>query len=130
MRIIFFLLIALGAGLYFPSSRQVIVDTAQPVIDPVLRWSTRGEMRQIIRDLEALSEIPRRFPLDQEEFREWMEDEYEGDARTDPWGAAYEFRLSSNTFSIVSPGPDGQMNTDDDVSADGELRNDVRRERR
>ncbi|MDX1568733.1 MAG: hypothetical protein R3223_13080, partial [Longimicrobiales bacterium] len=64
MRILFFLLIGLGAALYFPQSREVIVDTAQPVIDPVLRWSTRGEMRQITRDLEALSEVPRRFPLD------------------------------------------------------------------
>lgn len=129
MRILFFLLIGLGAALYFPSSREVIVDTAQPVIDPVLRWSTRGEMRQISRDLEALSEIPRRFPLDQEAFREWMEREYEGDARTDPWGAAYELRLSSSTFTIVSPGPDRQFNTNDDVVAEGELRTDVRRQR-
>jgi len=129
VKIVFFLLIALGAALYFPSSRQVVLDTAQPVIDPVLRWSTRGEMRQIVRDLEALSEIPRRFPVDQEEFRNWMEREYEGDATTDPWGARYELRLTSETFSIVSPGPDGAMNTEDDVTSEGELRQDVRRGR-
>lgn len=129
MKIVFFVLVALGAALYFPSSREVVLDTAQPVIDPVLRWSTRGEMRQIVRDLEALSEIPRRFPLDEEEFRDWMEREYEGDATTDPWGATYQLRLSSNDFSIVSPGPDGSFGTDDDVVSEGELRQDVRRGR-
>lgn len=129
MKIVFFVLVALGAALYFPTSRAVVLDTAQPVIDPVLRWSTRGEMRQIVRDLEALSEIPRRFPLDQEEFHDWMEREYEGDATTDPWGATYDLRLSSGTFSIVSPGPDGAFNTEDDVVSEGELRQDVRRGR-
>lgn len=122
MKIVFFLLIALGAGLYFPQSRGVIVETARPVLDPVLRWSTRGEMRRIVRDLENRSATTRSFPSEQRQFVAWMEREYQGDATTDPWGRNYVIRMASDSFAIVSPGPDGLLDTADDVSLEGGLR--------
>lgn len=44
------------------------------------------------------------------------------DATTDPWGAAYLYRpdRKGTSFIICSPGPDGRLNTSDDLSAYGQ----------
>ena len=62
MKAIFLFLIALGAALYFPQSRAVVVDLASPVLTPVLRWSTRGEMERIVGDLETEDQTGRALP--------------------------------------------------------------------
>lgn len=36
----------------------------------------------------------------------------------DPWGRAYVYRLDGTVFTVLSPGPDGQAGTGDDLSAD------------
>lgn len=42
----------------------------------------------------------------------------------DPWGAAYEYRFPgkkrANDFEIISNGPDGMANTEDDISSQDE----------
>lgn len=120
MKVIFILLCALGAALYFPESRSVVLDASEPVLNPVLRWSTRGEMRKIARDLESQGQTGRNFPSEQEAFVEWMDRNYQGVTSTiDAWGATYTLRLRADSFGIVSPGPDGELSTDDDVVVEG-----------
>ena len=53
-KIIILLALALGAALYFPQSRPVVLDTFAPVINPVLRWQTNGELNQILRELQTI----------------------------------------------------------------------------
>lgn len=114
------LLIALGAALYFPESRAVVLDASEPVLNPVLRWSTRGEMRTIAGDLETQSQTGRNFPTDQEAFVEWMDRNYQGVTSTlDSWGSTYTLRLSADSFEVVSPGPDGEPGTGDEVIVGG-----------
>lgn len=120
MKVVFILLCALGAALYFPESRAVVLDASEPVLNPVLRWSTRGEMRKIARDLESQSQTSRDFPSEQEAFVSWMDRNYQGVTSTvDAWGATYSIRLWSDSFGVVSPGPDGEPGTGDEVVVKG-----------
>ena len=53
-KFVILLLILFGASLYFPQTRPVVVDTINPVLNPVLIWQTKGEMNRIGRELETL----------------------------------------------------------------------------
>ena len=120
MKFVFILLCALGAALYFPESRAVVLEASEPVLNPVFRWSTRGEMRKIARDLESLGQAGRDFPAEQEAFVEWMDRNYQGVTSTiDAWGATYHLQLRSDSFTVVSPGPDGELGTGDEVEVGG-----------
>lgn len=99
------LLAAIGAAFYFPSSRLVVYEKAAPVLDPVLRWSANREMKKIVHDLERYDEIYARLP-DQREWSPWLEDNFAGDAGTDPWSNKYIFRSWTDSFYVASPGPD------------------------
>jgi general secretion pathway protein G len=35
----------------------------------------------------------------------------------DPWGRPYEYKVTGSTFEIRSLGPDGQSNTEDDITS-------------
>lgn len=37
-------------------------------------------------------------------------------ARNDSWGNPFQYRRDGSSFEIRSAGPDGQMNTDDDIT--------------
>lgn len=39
------------AALYFPDSRQMIIDEAMPVLHPVLVWSAEREMEELSRSV-------------------------------------------------------------------------------
>lgn len=131
LRVLFFVAIALGAAMYFPQSRAVVLDVSEPVLNPVRRWSTRGEMRQIARDLESESQTGSGFPQNQEEFVLWMDRTYrEGsESSMDPWGNVYTLRFFPDSFGVVSLGPDGQPETGDEEMVTGELEGTVRRRR-
>lgn len=128
LRAVFVFLVALGAALYFPGSRAMVLDATEPVLNPVFRWSTRGEMRKIVRDLETLSQTGRPFPTDQDAFERWMDRTYRGITSTlDAWENTYVLRVSYDTFVVIAPGPDGEPDTADDVVLSGELDRSVRR---
>lgn len=116
LKILLVLAALLGAALYFPSTRPVVLETAAPILDPALRWSTRGEMNQLARDLEQRERTSRTLPDPRTQWAEWLELEYQGgDATTDAWGTPYAYFLYPDSFSILSHGPDEQRGTDDDL---------------
>jgi general secretion pathway protein G len=43
-----------------------------------------------------------------------------GEIPTDPWGNEYVYRKNGREFEIISPGPDGQEGTEDDISSANE----------
>lgn len=116
MRTVFVILVALGAALYFPRSRAVLLDTAAPVLNPVLGWATRGEMRAMARDLEQRVNTGRSIPSNGREFATWLENNYQaGDSRTDSWGQPYTMQRWADSFAVISAGPDGRTGTEDDL---------------
>lgn len=116
MRAVLVVLVALGAALYFPRSRAVLLDTIAPVLNPMLGWATRGEMRAMARDLEQRVNTGRPIPTNRQEFETWLANNYQaGDSRTDSWGNLYELERWADSFAVVSPGPDGEVGTDDDI---------------
>lgn len=115
-KIIVVLLALLGAALYFPSTRPVVLETAAPILDPVLRWSTRGEMNRLARDLEQMERTSRRLPEPREQWPAWLEREYQGgEAALDAWGTPYAYILWPDSFAILSHGPDQARGSGDDV---------------
>ena len=114
-KIIFFLLLCLGAALYFPRTRPVVLDTLAPVMNPVLTWQTRGEMDQIARELQMINREGQALPEPGQEFLAWMGRNFQGGDSEDAWGSAYSLRIWPDSVGIISNGPDLELNTDDDI---------------
>lgn len=115
-KIFLLLLVALGLGLYFERSRAVILDWAAPVLQPVFRWQTNGEMETLARDMISQGRTMRTMPLNQSDFQGWVRREYLGeDSGTDSWGTWYELQVRQDSFFIVSAGRDTQFGTPDDL---------------
>ncbi|MEX2526652.1 MAG: hypothetical protein WEA09_03365 [Gemmatimonadota bacterium] len=114
---IFLLLLAgLGAGMYFPQSRAVIMETIQPALNPAYAWMTRGEMDQMISDLELADRTSGGIPAGRGEFEPWLERRYPQEAsRVDGWDTMYRLEASRNQFTVISAGPDREFGTADDI---------------
>ena len=129
-KVILFLLVAFGASLYFPESRAKVVEAAEPVLTPMLTWSTKGEMRKITRDLETFERSWSSLPSG-EKFGDWLSQKYHSESgRTDSWGNEYSLEVWADSFAVVSPGLDGQLGTPDDLQASKPRVPDPRRRRR
>jgi hypothetical protein len=108
------LLVVLGAALYFPTSRALVVEYGGPLLNPAFRLATRAEMGKISRDVQTYEREtgtvpePRAFPT-------WLEGRYAGDATLDSWGNTYVLVVRRGAFDIVSLGPDGRLGTSDDI---------------
>lgn len=113
-KIILTFLVALAAALYFPKSRAVLIDVAGPVLNPMFSMATSAEMEKIAREVQTYERTTGRMP-EPRNFQRWLEDRYAGDAMQDSWGGDYTLEIRRNQFDIVSPGPDGLLNTDDDI---------------
>jgi len=114
-KLLFFFLILLGASLYFPQTRPVVLKYLAPVINPVLTWQTKGEMQQIGRELETLNRQGSDLPTPGSSFQHWMEGRFMGGSRTDGWGVDYTLRVWRDSVGIVSNGPDREIGTPDDI---------------
>jgi hypothetical protein len=85
-KLILLLVLGFVTALYFPDSRQVIVDKAMPVLQPMLIWNAEREMEN-----------------------------FTADAATDPWGTTYSYQAWADSFAIRSDGPDGDRGSVDDL---------------
>ncbi len=119
-KVLVVLLIALGAALYFPESREVVVETTQPVLNPWHRWMTQQEMERIVDDLETVDASQGRLPSGTGEFDAWMDDRYPSESsRMDGWGTRYRLEVVGSTFRVISAGPDQEFGTDGDIVREG-----------
>ena len=113
-RLILLVILGFVAALYFPDSRQAMIDQAMPVIEPVLIWSAE-------REIEEMSRIVRRDARETYQLPEtrgwatWLTANFSANAMTDPWGKTYSYRAWPDSFRIRSNGPDLLLNTEDDV---------------
>lgn len=114
-KVILILLILLGAALYHPKTRPVVVEVFAPVINPVLTWQTKGEMDRIGRELQTLNREGGTLPAPGVAFQNWMDRNFMGPATSDAWGTLYTLRVWADSVGIVSNGPDLEIGTADDV---------------
>ena len=110
------LLIVLGfvAALYFPDSRQAMIEIADPVIQPVLVWSAEREMARLSQGVRLQAREDFTLPTNRT-WNAWLTENFSGDATTDPWGTLYAYQAWADSFAIRSDGPDGERDTEDDL---------------
>ncbi len=109
-------MIVLGfvAALYFPDSRQMIIDEAMPVLQPVLIWNAERELGELSRAVRRQAREKYQLPQ-RREWNAWLEANFYGGGGTDPWGRAYSYRSWPDSFAIRSFGPDGERGNEDDL---------------
>lgn len=115
-KVILFLLVLLGAAFYFPQTRMTVIDTLGPVVNPVLIWQTNGEIERIGRELQTLAREGSDLPSPGERFENWMSKNFFGGAKTDAWGVGYSMMVGRDWVTIVSNGPDQEIDTADDIA--------------
>lgn len=113
-RVLLMIVFGLSAAMYFPDSRQAIVDRAMPVLTPILKRAAVGEMDKIGSELITYDRIGRPMPT-RGEWLGWLEKNFSADVSIDPWGSAYQFYTWPDSFAIISFGPDKERGTEDDI---------------
>lgn len=120
-KILVMLIVTLALGLTFPTSRAVILDYAEPLLQPAYSWMTTQELNQIVEDLEVHQETRGELPAGRGEFDEWMDGRYpQAPSREDAWGTRYRLEVTGERFRVVSAGPDGEFDTERDIWREGE----------
>ncbi|MDX1495353.1 MAG: hypothetical protein R3253_14900 [Longimicrobiales bacterium] len=113
-RLFLLLVLALLVWIYFPETRAMLMDVAEPVVLPVQRWSTEEEMRQVARNVVEHERLTGEMPSGAR-WLEWLDYRYSGDEiKLDPWGSPYQLETSSDSVWILSMGPDRIRATPDD----------------
>jgi hypothetical protein len=127
-KILLLIALVLGAALYFPESRPVVLDILAPVLNPVFRWQTNGELSHILRELQTIQrEGHQPLPQPGEDFQAWMARNFQGGETKDSWGNLYSMRVWRDSVGIVSRGPDLEIQTLDDIQVTMPVPRDGRR---
>jgi hypothetical protein len=99
---------------YFPETRAMLMEAAEPVVVPLARWGTEEEMAQVARnvvDQERLTGVLPSGPA----WLDWLRYRYASpEATEDPWGSTYQLLASKDSVWILSYGPDQTRETEDD----------------
>jgi hypothetical protein len=106
--------LAVATWLYFPETRAMLLDVAEPVVLPVMRWSTEEEMATVGRNAVERERLTGELPIG-EAWLGWLQFRYASDeARMDPWGSTYQLEVSKDSVWTLSYGPDRTRGTTDD----------------
>lgn len=115
-KVLLALLILLGAGLYFPESREVLVERSRPLLNPGYRWMTAQQMERILLDLENHEGTRGELPSGLGEFDDWLDQRYpQESSREDAWGTRYRLDVGMDELRVISAGPDGEFGTESDL---------------
>jgi len=113
-RLLLLIMLGVVATYYFPDSRQMLLEFAQPVLVPMVKWSTKEEMGQVGRNVIEHERLTGQLP-DRRNWLGWLDYRYSSDdLKQDPWGTTYQLQVWSDSVAIVSFGPDRTRRTDDD----------------
>jgi len=113
-RLLFLVILGLLTWYYFPETRAILFDVAEPLVLPIMRWSTEEEMAQVARNVAEHERLTGEVPTGAR-WLEWLGFRYASEEiHTDPWGSVYQLELSSDSVRILSFGPDRTRGTGDD----------------
>ena len=108
------MILGILSWLYFEETRVMLLDVAEPVVLPVMRWSTEEEMRQVARNVVEHERLTGQLP-DGSGWLEWLDYRYSAEEiKRDPWGTIYQLETSGDSVWILSYGPDRVRSTEDD----------------
>ncbi len=113
-RVVLMIILGVSAALYFPDSRQAIIDRAMPVLTPILTRAANSEMRRISDELLTYDQGGRELPS-RRLWLKWLNDNYPGELSLDPWGKVYQYYPWADSLALISYGPDKERGTEDDV---------------
>lgn len=116
-KIIFLLLVALGAGMAIPSTRATLVEKATPVLDGFKAKLVPRRLEAMADQLEVRVNRGEGFPGN---WESWLQRDFSG-VPEDPWGSLYYLQQSRGSFTVGSAGPDGRENTEDDIKVSRRL---------
>jgi hypothetical protein len=114
-----FLLILLGivTWIYFPDTRAILLDAAEPIVTPIMKWNAGEEMSQVARNVVEHERLHGELPSGGA-WLGWLDSRYPStDMRIDPWGSVYQLEVLPDSVAIISLGPDRTRLTDDDFRA-------------
>lgn len=115
-RLILLIVLGLSAVYYFPDSRQMLMEASEPIMVPIVRWTTKEEMSQVGRDVVAYEQTTGQLP-DRRGWLDWLEWRYTlEDSKKDAWDTVYELKVWADSVGVMSYGPDRTRNTDDDFT--------------
>jgi hypothetical protein len=113
-RLLLLIVLALATWFYFPETRSMLADVAEPIVVPIIRWSTQEEMSQVGRNVVEHERLTGRLP-EGGAWLDWLEYRYPAeDMVRDPWNSIYQLEVTSDSVSVVSLGPDRTRQTADD----------------
>ena len=113
-RLVLLAVLAVATWYYFPETRAMLLDVAEPVVRPVVRWAVEDEMAQVARNVVDHERLTGQLPLGAA-WLDWLEFRYASkEARTDPWGSIYQAEVSGDSVRVISYGPDRTRDTEDD----------------
>lgn len=113
-RLVLLIVLAIVTWYYFPETRAIMMDAAEPVVLPIMRWSSREEMAQVGRHVVDHERLTGAVP-DVTEWLDWIDYRYTAEEfARDPWGSLYQLVVWSDSVGIVSLGPDRTRLTEDD----------------
>ena len=115
IRVLFLLIVlALVTWSYFPETRAILLDVGEPIVVPVLRWSTEEEMAQIGRNVVEHERLTGEMPAGTG-WIGWLDYRYLSDEiKRDPWGSVYQIEVTADSVAILSFGQDRTRGTEDD----------------
>jgi len=113
-KVLLLLVLGIVTMYYFPDSRQILLDAAEPLVLPVIKSSALGEMERVGRNVIEYERLTGEVP-DRGSWLFWLDSRYSLDEqKRDPWGSGYELRVVTDSVMIISYGPDRVRATEDD----------------
>lgn len=113
-RLLLLVVLAVLTWLYFPETRTIVMDFAEPVVVPIMRWSMEEEMNQIARNVVEHERLTGQMPSGSA-WLGWLDYRYpSADMKTDGWGSGYQLEISNDSVWVLSLGPDRTRDTPDD----------------
>lgn len=85
-----------------------------PVLTPYRELKTRSEMARLVSELVSDRNVGRTRPAP-DEFQEFVRRRLGGEYGLDHWGSPYIIYPDPDSLAVISPGPDLEYHTDDDL---------------
>lgn len=113
-RLFLLVLLLVATWYYFPETRAILMDVAEPVVVPIIEWSTEEEMRQVARNVVERERLTGQVPSGAG-WLAWLDYRYSTEEmKLDPWGSVYQLEVSQDSVWVLSLGPDRVRATEDD----------------
>lgn len=119
-RLVLLSVLCLLTWFYFPESRAVLTEAAEPIVRPMVRpftaWGAIDEMQRVGRNVVAHERLTGELPTEARAWQAWLDERYRADdIGKDRWGSTYRLVVWPDSVGIVSYGPDGLPRTEDDL---------------